>query len=322
MLARASSILLLGYNITVLKYLGCLLSNDPNRLVELTLIACYLFIVFEFLYGNHEAALIHSRSGLNILRRGNDSLNITSRLRQELFDLFSVLDTRSRMWCDTSPTQLPIARHIEEPDRCSTKTAREFSSLGEAARSLNLLIAQVYDYQQLTRRYDFPGILGQTPWTLSIKRRSLIDFLEIWSIAVDTFLFNADSAISVDTSHRIAVVKINKITLLIILTASIPRQATTSDSSAALYRTFEPKFRELVSLAASVIFLNTGLVLKGGNTVADCNPRDSFITSSFSGSGVLVHTSLIYPLYFTTVKSQSPEVCRQALALLSVMPWH
>ena len=173
-----------------LKCLRGLISDDPNRPTKLTVISCYLLVVFEFLRGDYMTAMVHVRSGFNILRQGSGSLQSMSSLKKELFRVFSVGEIRA-----------PPARQPSKADRYFDTYPGEDLNIDTENSPTNL----------------------------------------------DALLAKKKTRINESTPHRAAVMKMGRIITFVVLTAS---QGTIGES---IYGTFEPQFREIVSLATSVI---------------------------------------------------------------------
>ena len=218
-----------------LKYLRGLISDDPNRPTELTVISCYLLVVFEFLRGDYMTAMVHVKSGFNILRQRAGSLQSMSSLKQELFRVFSVGNIRA-----------PPARQLSKADRYFD-TYKGFSTLEEAAISLSFWVARVHHDRLSSRLFQKIKALEMTPLSLAAPGEDLNIDTENSPCNVDTLLAKMKTRINESTLHRAAVMKMARITTFVILTAS---QGTIGES---IYGTFEPQFREIVSLATSVI---------------------------------------------------------------------
>ena len=218
-----------------LKCLRGLISDDPNRPTELTVISCYLLVVFECLRGNSMTAMVHVRNGFNILHQGAGSLQSMTSLKQELFRVFSIGDI-----------QAPPARQPSKADRYFD-TYQGFSTLEEAAISLCFFVARVNYYRPFPRLYQKVEALEMTPLSLAAPGEDLNIDTENSSTNMDALLAKMKTGINESILHRAAVMKMGRIITFVVLTAS---QGTIGES---IYGTYEPQFREIVSLATSVI---------------------------------------------------------------------
>lgn len=218
-----------------LKCLRGLISGDPNRPTELTVISCYLLVVFEFLRGDYMTAMVHVRSGFNILRQGAGSLQSMTSLKQELFRVFSF-----------GNIQAPPARQPSKADH-HFDTRKRFSTLEEAAISLSFWVARLHHCQPLSRLYQRVEALELTPLSLAAPGEDLNIDTENSPTNMDALLAKMKKGINESTPSRAAVMKIDMILNFVLLTGA---QEKIGES---IYVTLEPQFREIVSLATSVV---------------------------------------------------------------------
>ncbi|KAL2058580.1 hypothetical protein ABVK25_001308 [Lepraria finkii] len=279
-----------------LKCLRGLISGDPNRPTELTVISCYLLVVFEFLRGDYMTAMVHVRCGFNILRQGAGSLQSMTSLKQELFRVFSF-----------GNIQAPPARQPSKADH-HFDTHKRFSTLEEAAISLSFWVARLHNCQPLSRLYQRVEALKLTPLSLAAPGEDLNIDTENSHTNMDALLAKMKTAINESTPNRAAVMKMDMIVNFVLLTGA---QEIIGES---IYVTLEPHFREIVSLATSVISPLDGVKPRVEEIVAACNSETALGT-------LPIHRGVIYPLFFTAVKCQNAEVRRQAISLLVTSPW-
>jgi hypothetical protein len=217
-----------------------------------------LLVLFEFFRGDYQAAMVHIRSGINILHPSVRPPQSISSLKQELFRAFSIGNTAA-----------PYTRQLSQ----SSRYLRGFTTLEEAAISLDFLVARVHHYRQFYRLYQRITALEFTPLSLAIPREDFRHNLDADGCAVftplslaipgedfrlnldadgcavtlDVLLENVSTGVSEGESDRTAIMRMNRITQYVILSTTL--QTITQ----SYYVSCEPYFREIVSLAASVI---------------------------------------------------------------------
>ncbi|KAL2037077.1 hypothetical protein N7G274_010204 [Stereocaulon virgatum] len=280
-----------------LNHLQGLISEKPNRPIEFTVITCFLLVLFEFFRGDYQAAMVHIRSGINILHPSVRPLQSVSSLKQELFRAFSI-----------GSIAAPYTRQLSQ----SSRYLRGFSTLEEAAISLSFLVARVHHYRQFSRLYQRITALELTPLSLAIPGEDVHPNLDAVKCAVtlDVFLESVSTAVDEGESTRIAIMRINRITQYVILSTTL--QPITEK----YYVSCEPYFREIVSLAASVIRQTNGEIVPVGDIVAASNLQGSRVSGD-----TMFHEGLIYPLFFTAVKCENAGIRGQAISLLINSPW-
>ena len=217
-----------------LNHLRGLISDKPDRPIEFTVITCYLLVLFEFLRGDYQAAMVHIQSGINILHPSVRPLQSISSLKQELFRAFS-----------TGSIAAPYTRQPSQ----SSRYLRGFSTLEEAAITLSFWVARVHHYRQYSRLYQRITALELTPLSLAIPGEDFPLDLDADGCAVtlDALLENMRIGASEDESIRTTIMRMNRITQHVILSTTL--QPITK----SYYVSCEPYFLEIVSLAASVI---------------------------------------------------------------------
>ena len=92
-----------------LQWLRKLMVDDPGRPTELTLIACLLLTVFEFIRCQWINSHTHYHSGLKILRRETASSRGLSPLMEAIHRAFSGIDRRAALWYYVEPGRCNIA---------------------------------------------------------------------------------------------------------------------------------------------------------------------------------------------------------------------
>ena len=294
-----------------LRYLRERISSDPEASVNFAVILSFLFTVFEFLQGDDTASLIHLQGGLNILRRGQGSLStglemIASEqdpLRHEILRIFSIMDLQAIIWLGLKAFQAPIMILMHDHESGLTHLD-QFSSLDEASDSLNYQIVSTYHFQRLVATYDSGESVEQVPQEVHQEREKLILQLKKWLASLEALVGKPCGEFNTEVSERIIVLKINYEMGLMMLAACL--QASDQQS----YADHELEFRKIITLAKAVVRPRKDIA----RIVAANNSKNPISVFSF-------YIGVIRPLYFTAIKCQNLDVCREAIALLSSSPW-
>ena len=294
-----------------LRHLRERISNKPEGSANLAVILSFLFAVFEFLQGNDIASLVHFRGGLNILQQGQESLptglqTIPSEqdpITHEILRIFSILDLQATVWLGLKFFQAPMIISLDGPGD-SPVYSDPFSTLDEASESLNHQIVSMYHFKRLVAVHDNGVSRDQVSQEFHAEGEELGVKLKKWSISFEALIQKLWGELNEEMSQRIVVLKINYETNLMILTACL--QA----SDQQYYADHELEFRKIIALARAVVQTKKDLE----RIVAANNKRDPVSIFSF-------HIGVIQPLYFTAIKCQNLDVCREAIALLSSSPW-
>jgi hypothetical protein len=114
--------------------------NEKDQSIIVTLMSCILFFCFESLRGQLASAVIHLRSGLDILHFSylqNDSLSISSKMiiKEDILSVFARLGFQANYFVDrTHPiNQLLVVRQLQS---LSTHRLKRMSTLEEAQAGL------------------------------------------------------------------------------------------------------------------------------------------------------------------------------------------
>ena len=292
------------------------LCNDKEHSVDFVLMSCFLFVCFEFLQGNDEGALMHLRSGLEILCReqGRPTMNDLTALPPAglplplsdpaLMDgityVFSIMDVQATIWLGLESFQSPAMTPVGLPDPTPLIPAC-FSSLKEAKKSLDEQITTIYHFQRLAAVYIVSHSPDQAPPTAIAERQERLTQLGEWLLAMETFAQQHSHEFSPDDLRCITVMNINHKVTLMTLTVSF------QPDEEALYRSFHAKFAKIVSLAETLLRPDHS----NGVPLNSPEPAPIFHFPAI----------LIQPLYFTAVKCRLLPTCRKAISLLSASPW-
>ncbi|KAL8983206.1 MAG: hypothetical protein Q9177_005041 [Variospora cf. flavescens] len=285
--------------------------NDLES-VNFALISCFLFVVFEFLQGNDQSAVVHLRSGLKIFRQ--QSLPTSNHVKPhtiqaEIARIFRILDTQLITWCDLR-TFAPN-RHIPMHDPISREMVPEsFDTLDEASDQLRHLISRVYRFRRDASKHDSAPTRAQVPASVYLEREALLDALDVHRRRLGKYLAGSHAmARRPEDHHRITVLRINrKVTTLMLATYLEPHESL-------LYAESQPHFWQIVSVAALTLRPETSearqRMMGGMHANVPCRRQ---VFDFFAG--------LIQPLYFTAIKCPDRETAMKAIELLEIQPWH
>lgn len=161
------------------------LSNRRQQSIELALIACFLFVIFDFLLGDDESSYAHLKAGLNILRRCyaiQEGVAIStdralfvaqSPLVIDFARIFTELDFHAALWLGlTSCQSPPLIRIIN--GAIEKKPAKVFLTLEDAAHSLEFHLMSICMFRHSLAGCDFTSYRTGT----SFEILTLSSFLE------------------------------------------------------------------------------------------------------------------------------------------------
>lgn len=300
-----------------LKHLRERIAHDSEGSTALATILCFLFTVFEFLQGNDAGSLIHLRSGLNLLRQDHESLSTGLQtaspdrdpLRHDILRIFSIMDLQATMWLGLRTFQAPVMIPLHGPDN-TPKNHTRFSSIEQAAESLNYHITIMYRFRRLVAALDGAECPDQVPPALHAEKEKVLVHMKEWSISLVALEAKLEGEIDVMMSQRIVVMTMN------FLINQIVFKACLQPSDREIYADHEPDFRRIVELAKSVLGpMDDETKLRIQHIVAANNGGINPVAMFSFYAGV------IQPLYFTAVKCQNLSVCREAITLLASSPW-
>ena len=300
-----------------LKRLRERISNDYEGSADLPIVLCFLFTILEFLQGNDAGSLIHLRSGLNILRRDHGSLSTGLQtvspdqdpLRHEILRTFSIMDMQATTWLGLKTFQAPIMMPIDGPGDAPAHLDI-FSTLEEAAESLNYQINAIHHFRRLITAYDGAESPDLVPPEMHGRREKLLVQLKKWPVSLEALTAKLWGEIDAEMSQRIVVMKMNYETNSMVLTACLQK------CDQQVYAEHEPEFRKIVDLAKCGIGPMDDLVRLSVEHIVAANNGGMNPVPMFS-----FYAGIIQPLYLTAIKCQNLSVCREAIALLSSSPW-
>lgn len=314
-----------------LKHLRQQIRSQPDRPKIQTLIACFLFTVFEFLQGGETNCLIHLRSGLDIFHgmvtlptEGSIQLeaaaDLTTRnivlslpdhvlwkndsLLVELLQTFHLLETQALDWLglESWETPLLVAPAILRP---KPKHLNYFPTIEDATNALNWQIGEVHGFR---RSLVTPSFMKPFD-ILQLRQCELITQLRHWLIASEDLRDRLGSGCNEDTLLRLDLMKMNYCATLIML------ESPSDQRHEDVPRSFLAEFSSIVYLAKSILLpLNEHRLTRIHQVVLANNRMVPDATFSF-------YSGIIQPLYLTVVKCPDAGIASEAIHLLSSSPW-
>lgn len=287
------------------------LCNDKERSVDFVLISCFLFTCFEFLQGNDAGALMHLRSGLEILRRNQagptaDGSGVLSPVLcdsgviiDDIFFVFCVLDVQATIWLGLESFQSPAMNPVGLPDT-TPQIPECFSSLEKAKQSLDCQITATYLFLRLAAVYLISQSSDEPPKMTIAERQNRLTQLGEWLLALEAFV-QLGHELSAEDLRCITVMNMNyKITFMVLTVSFQPDEEAT-------YRSFHTDFAEIISLAEALL--------------RPASSDASRLRAQVAAPIFNFEALLIQPLYFTAVKCRHLPTCQKAISLLSTSPW-
>jgi hypothetical protein len=280
---------------------------------EIVLMTCALFICFEMLQNNYEAALRQMTSGVFVFCDWNSKQRMAAGssspqptwLTGELQRLFERLILQIVLFIDTNLQDWHFVVPEFTPALPSIPTV--FKSIAEARDCLNTYRCSIYHSTMASQvqGLDEDGVGHRKPETntLSPEPNQVSDDPQHqWALAFKAFMEDPTTNLS-PKEHRAAIfLEVQHIVGTILAAAGIFRQETIFDS-------YESSFSQVVYLASR-------LIRQAGEYSQDPEP-----TFPAFDMGILP------PLYFVASRCRDPSIRRQALCLLREGPsqegiWH
>ncbi|KAL8726141.1 MAG: hypothetical protein Q9166_006898 [cf. Caloplaca sp. 2 TL-2023] len=300
------------------------IKRGEKEMVEIALISCFLFIVFEFLQGNDQSTVTHLRSGLAIIRKqyfphadsGPDTkehLKLTP-MQSEISRIFHILDTQATMWLGLRAFQAEPYVPVKSVDKRFPPpiTPTSFDSLDDACADLINLISSVYNFRRESSKHDYAASREHVPASVYAQRDALLDELDVHRRQLGKFLARQIDAQNLEDPHRITILRINrKVTTMMLATYLEPHEDR-------FYASCMSHFWQIISLATFILRQTPEMPRRVVRVVhknhkAEDTMYGRQIFSFFAG--------LIQPLYFTAIKCREKVTAQKAIYLLEMEPW-
>lgn len=297
------------------------IQRNEKETVEIALISCFLFIVFEFLQGNEQSSMSHLRSGLAILRKQyfphaetrdivqDSKLN---PIQSEIARIFHILDTQATMWLGLRAFQGKAYIPIDGGPTSTYISPNHFDSLDDACEDLIKLISRIYNFRRYASKYDFAPSTTHVPAAIYAEKDSLLHELDIHRRRLMQFLARQIDAQKPEDPHRITILRINrKVTTMMLAAYLKPHEEI-------FYAECMSQFWQIVSLSTFILRQTPEMprrvvqIVHKNHDVEDA-PHGRNLFSFFAG--------LIQPLYFTAIKCRKRVTAHKAIDLLEGEPW-
>ncbi|KAI9815768.1 MAG: hypothetical protein M1827_002164 [Pycnora praestabilis] len=276
------------------------LSSDPE-FMQIAMISCVLFICFEVLQRNDQAALRHLESGLQVVRywQTNDILPATKstvlsapnyrRLDNEFIHMFARLDVQASSFdIGRSPhPDIILGPGSSVPE----VTLTNIRSLAEARDSLYCQMSCMYRFLRSKADEYKHEKAGWVPLEVVAEKNELLHQLKRWYSAFEKFLRSASGGMNSKELQAVILLKAHHKTMLIMLSTSLCAEEKAYDA-------YENEFRDIVCHGTSLVM---------NNRVSYCAGRKLMFS---------VEMGVIKPLSFTAARCRDPLIRRQALSLL------
>ncbi|KAL8668305.1 MAG: hypothetical protein Q9168_007063 [Polycauliona sp. 1 TL-2023] len=304
-----------------IRLLQDIIQRNETEQVEIALITCFLFVVFEFLQGNDQSSTAHLRSGLAILRKqyfpnadNMDDLQgskLTS-MQFEITRIFHILDNQATMWLGLRGFQNRPCIALEGGRASQYISPDHYDSLDDACEDLINLITRVYNFRRYASKHDFASSTTNVPPAIYAEKELLLDKLDMHRRRLSLFLAHQISTHTPQDPHRITILRINrKVTTMMLATYLKPHEER-------FYAECMSHFWQIISLATFILRQTPEMPRRvvqivHQNHKAEGPPGGKNLFSFFAG--------LIQPLYFTAIKCREKTTALKAIDLLEGEPW-
>lgn len=288
------------------------LSNSSRRATEVTLICCAIFICFECVRGNYDAALLHLKSGIEILKAKNlaadkgysgDVPYLDPKTDEDdLIELFTRLDVSASAFLDIQPPQLEMRLSESLPDLATHR----FQDLAEARKYLQRLVNMCLHLA--LSHYQFRDNLNLLPVEAEAERIKLMSAVRQWAVQFDALLKSpAMTDLSGRSLQGAFTLIMQQKTILIILEAS-------PFNDMRMLGHLEKDIESIVSIA-------TWLVRTSG-PFPDSGPKSAFTGKAQLEAGdapkFTADMGIIAPLYCIALNCPNPSIRQRALDVLKI----
>ena len=297
-------------NIKAIRYLTGYLSHGSHRQSsEIILMSCLLFICFEAMQGNYQAAFAHLNSGLKILsdwmerNEQNPLAHPESSanwefIRSELVPLFRAVDIQAIRILPTSFIQWEMASGLTKFDfKPQTSIPDPISSLNEAKHHLQNQTRAILIYHQNAAQYYSPEMRNNDDTLRSRSMNAIVEEkrervlqLEQWSQLFNNFAQAAGQTMNTNDLRASISLKLHHVANKLIL-------ETAQFETELNYDRYMDQFELMNSLAESLLKSYGDSRLENGRVF------------SFD-------TAIIPPLLCVACKCRDPSLRRKAHALL------
>ncbi|KAI9643492.1 hypothetical protein NHQ30_008111 [Ciborinia camelliae] len=298
-------------NNKAIRHLTGHLSHGGNpQSPEVILISCLLFICFEAMQGNNQAAFSHLNSGLKILGdwiekteyhpHHHSKSNLTQQfIHSELVPLFGALDIQATLVLPTDSFHWGMTMGSTKVDfRTLSNMPDAISTLNEAKCHLQNQTRGLLEYLgRVAQQHTFDLIGGgdnlhaDSMKNIMIEKRKQACQLEQWSRLFDAFAQTASQTMDTNNLRASISLKLQHVAIKLILETALFK-------SEMEYDQYMDQFELMTSLAESLLKSYGDSILENGRVF------------SFD-------TAIIPPLLCVVSKCRDPSLRRKAHALMS-----
>ena len=311
------------------------IGNEAQHDIELTLIACLMFVLFDFIQGDDERSMLHLRTGLALLHQHIDQLPNGSTI---MFDmqtrlglislLFALFGRAGCLWVSIPPIRHKILTTFDvklysdpvgtamciTPPR--TPSADEiYSSLDDADDTMRRnLIATLFFGQKATAQesYDeWDSVPSSIPCEMVVEQEQLLERLHRWPRAMQILLDKIHPQLSKKDEYRATNLQIqHRATFLLLIAALAPQQ------KAAIHSRYTHVFEEIVNLTESLRSADWPVVRE-----VICPPPPDGPLGSQGIAMFVFRPGLVQPLHYVAKYCTDQSLARKALEMLETRPW-
>ncbi|KAL8751075.1 MAG: hypothetical protein Q9184_006188 [Pyrenodesmia sp. 2 TL-2023] len=295
------------------------LTNEHEQSVELTLISCFLFIIFDFFFGDDVSSHAHLKAGIKILKGrlpldgGGDTIleapSIQNAAISELAHLFTVMDLHAAIWLGISSFQLPPLTDVNN-GLLAIRPSSSFLSLEDACDSLCFHMMRTHVFHHSLVAYESRAHLDGTPFHVLARKEEYLFNLRTWSPALDTLLETIP--LTTETARRVTLLRMVHVSIFINLSTLL------QPSGINKYHQYSSDFGQIVDLAKGLLRPastenRADLLRIIAINNAERGPKDLPMFAFLAGA--------IQPLHMVADKCCDTRICYEAIGLLEEKPW-
>ncbi|KAK4555452.1 hypothetical protein LTR86_007204 [Recurvomyces mirabilis] len=270
--------------------LRCGMMRPERTSAQLCLVACLLFVVFEFQQHNWEMGLIHLQSGIELIKEidptSKKSSTLPKRPLEPLKEAFGRLDIQTCLFTSRQIQLVPAAEHAIMPQLPALSS---FSNVQEASQLLEILLVAMQELTRAVKEQMTPSedLSADVHADLQIQLTRQLVSLARWQQSMDTLW----ATLSSNQDRQAAkVLQVQHLSCKLVVSNSL------SNGNESLWDGFLDDFTQLLGYAEDFIIM------------ASTADKDS--------PAFTLDIGVIPALYFTAIKCRDPLLRRHATTLL------
>ncbi|KAH8805475.1 hypothetical protein F5884DRAFT_679223, partial [Xylogone sp. PMI_703] len=291
--------------------------SHPQHVMNVTLIACFLFVCVEFLRGNRERALAHLKSGLNILSNralavdhGNDAQtkapSIYQYVEDELTQIFVRLNVQSSLFGES---MAPLNPRTATQTSATSYTLDTFSNILEARTCLDYLLSVTLRF---IREHSPARYISAPSINVIVEQLKLDAQLCRWSVAFERLVkgrpeSSSKGAIVLRVQHKVS---------SIWLKSCLVAEETIFDKFGPDFETIVSNAELLYQDSSNIVNSNNSSNTSKSNGKNNNNSNNNTPNDSTTPNHFFFDMAIIPPLYFVAIKCRHPSGRRKAISLL------